>query len=166
MAIATLHKNLYVYKHISCITWILITAENTFVVTILSHIIVFASLQLQQLEVERFHIIIPVICYSCWSWLENKWHQVFLKTCKTKQIKIVDELQHVYRAFMGTGCFHWCARQKYFVVCKLLLFIHKIYYSYGKQKFVYYPSKWTSAYHEDWIGLDAQKYLSSDLTHL
>lgn len=110
MAIATLHKDLYVYKHSSCITWLLITAENKFVVTILSHIIVFASLQFQQLEAVRFHIIIPVICYSCWPRLENKWHQVILKTCKTTQIKIVDGHQHVYGAFKGTGRFHWCAR--------------------------------------------------------
>ena len=65
MVIGTLHKDLCVYKHISSITWILITAENIYVVTILSHIIVFASLQLQQLKDVRFHIIIPAICYLC-----------------------------------------------------------------------------------------------------
>ena len=59
MAIATLHKDLYEYKHISSITQILITAENTAVVTILSHIIMFASLQLQQLKDVISHY------YSC-----------------------------------------------------------------------------------------------------
>lgn len=31
---------------------------------------------------------------------------------------------------------------------------------------MYYPSKCTTAYNEDWTGLDTQKYLTSDLPHL
>jgi len=34
---------------------------------------------------------------------------------KYKNIK-----SHFYRVFKGTGCLHWCARRRYFVVCKQL----------------------------------------------
>jgi hypothetical protein len=46
----------------------------------------------------------------------------------------VNDNNHFYRVFKGTGCLHWCARRRYFVVCKQLCLLSARYVTASEYK--------------------------------